>query len=375
MEPAITFNDLSNFEGQIRVCEKSGDLSLYHYRAVDENSNPLLKQVRGVVFNDEGKLIMRGFPYTPEYTHDDPDLNQKIGQVCKYTVIPSFEGTVLRVFFYKDKWFVSTHRKLSASESFWANRDLSFEDQFRQTIDGMLQVPVSPLKTYMQQKGQTVFNYETFFECLDKSKQYMFLINPYGKNRIVSSYGNILGVLHVGTFIDDRFTFTEENIGIPIPQILHFNTVEELSTCVAGMSPVHTQGVLLMSPGGFIKVVSKMYSFLHQIRGNCPNLCLRYLELSRSPQELQVFLQLYPEFSEQFKDIDKRLVSLVKTIHNAYVRRYVQRELTFLPKPRFMFMHKVHDTYLKTQVKTTLQRVQELLTKEDPLSVYRMIRC
>jgi hypothetical protein len=143
MEPAITFNDLSNFEGQIRVCEKFEDLSLYHYKTIDENSNPLLKQVRGVVFNDEGKLIMRGFPFTPEYTHDDPDLNSKIGQLSNYTIIPSFEGTILRVFCYKDKWFVSTHKKLFADHSHWANRNLSFEEQFRQTIDGILQAPTS----------------------------------------------------------------------------------------------------------------------------------------------------------------------------------------------------------------------------------------
>jgi len=374
MEPTIAFNDLSNFEGQIRVCEKFEDLSLYHYRLADENSNPLLKQVRGVVFNDEGQLIMRGFPYTPEYTHDDPNLSAKIGQVAKYMIIPSFEGTVLRVFFYKNKWFVSTHKKLFASESYWANRDLSFEEQFRQTIDGMLQVPSSPLKTFMQQKGQLIFNYETFFESLDRTKQYMFLINPYGENRIVSSYGNILGVLHVGTFVDNRFTL-EENVGIPSPPLLHFKTVEEVSTYVAGMHPIHAQGVLLISPDAFIKVVSKAYSYLYQIRNNCPNMVLRYIELLNNPQELQVFLQLYSEFAEKFKDVDKRVAALAKTVHTAYYSRYVKHELAFLPKPKFMFMCKVHNTYLESRVKTTLQRVQELLTKETPLSIYRMIMC
>jgi hypothetical protein len=374
MEPAITFNDLSNFEGQIRVCEKFEDLSLYHYKTIDENSNPLLKQVRGVVFNDEGKLIMRGFPFTPEYTHDDPDLNSKIGQLSNYTIIPSFEGTILRVFCYKDKWFVSTHKKLFADQSHWANRNLSFEEQFRQTIDGVLQAPTSDLKTYMSQRGQTEFNYETFFSILDKNKQYMFLIAPILENRIVSSYGNCLSVLHVGTFVDNRFVLTEY-LGIPTPQPLHFNTVEELTTHVAGIYPVYAQGVLLISEAGFVKITSKIYNYLYSIRGNCPNLTLRYLELLNSPSELHVFLQLYPEFVEKFKDVDRRLVNLARTIHNAYVRRFVQKELAFLPQVQFIFMNKVHNMYIVSQVKTTLPRVQELLSKEAPLAIYRMLTC
>lgn len=372
MEPAITFSDLSNFEGQIRICEKFEDLSLYHYKTVDENSHPCLKQVRGVVFNDEGKLIMRGFPFTPEYIHDDPTLSSKVGQLSEYKIIPSFEGTVLRVFCYKDKWFVSTHKKLFANQSYWANRNLSFEEQFRQTIDNILQAPSSNLKTYMQQKNQTEFNYETFFASLDKNKQYMFLINPIFENRIVSSYGNFLSVLHVGTFVDNRFTLSED-IGLPIPQTLHFNTLEELTTHVAGLYPLYAQGVLLMSDKGFVKITSKMYSYLHSIRGNCPNLTLRYLELKDTPSDLQTFLQLYPEFSEKFKDIDRRLFSLCKTIHNAYYRRFVQRELTFLPQPQFLFMSKLHNTYINTQIKTTFQRVQELLYKESALSIYKML--
>jgi hypothetical protein len=373
MEPAITFNDLSNFEGQIRVCEKFEDLTLYHYKNADENSNALLKQIRGVVFNDEGKLIMRGFPFTPEFVHDDPNLHSKVGQLENYTIIPSFEGTVLRVFCYKDKWFVSTHKKLFANQSFWANRSLSFEEQFRQTIDTMLQ-NASSLKTYMEQRGQTEFNYDTFFRVLDKNKQYMFLINPILENRIVSSYGNNLSVLHIGTFIDNHFTLSE-NIGIPVPQTLNFNTLDDLTTHVAGLYPLYSQGVLLMGNHGFVKIVSKMYSYLYSIRGNCANLSLRYLELLHNPVEYQVFLQLYPEFSEKFKDIDRRLVNLTKTIHNAYVRRFIQRELTFLPQPQFLFLSRVHNMFINSQVKTSLSRVQELLAKETPLSIYRMLTC
>lgn len=373
MEPVVTFNDLLRFGEQIRVCETFNDLSLYHYKTVDENSDPLLKQIRGIVFDKEGNLVMRGFPYTPEYTHDTPDLQSKLGDLSQYKITLSFEGTILRVFYHSDRWYVSTHRKLSAQSSFWAITNRSFEDLFRQGIDYILQQPSSPLKTFMLQKGVNEFNYETFFNALDKSKQYMFLLSPIGENRIVSgTYGDVPMILHVGTFVNQKFTL-EDFVGLPIPNLLNFNSIEEMTTYVAGIHPMQAQGVLLMSPNGFFKISSRLYTFLHDLRGNQANLQLRYLELYNEPDRLKTFVQLYPEFHQQFFNIEEKINALVKTIHNAYISRFVQKKLTFLPQPQFFFLMKVHNNYCNTSIKTTAPRVRQLLLEEPAINIYRMI--
>uniref|UniRef100_A0A6C0KQ75 T4 RNA ligase 1-like N-terminal domain-containing protein n=1 Tax=viral metagenome TaxID=1070528 RepID=A0A6C0KQ75_9ZZZZ len=373
MEPVVTFNELPRFEGQIRICETAGDLSLYHYKTVDENSDPLLKQIRGIVFDNLGNLVMRGFPYTPEYTHDMPNLQAKIGDLSQYKITLSFEGTILRVFYYNDRWHVSTHRRLSAESSYWALRSVSFEELFRQGIDTILQQSESPLKTYMQQRGINEFNYDTFFNSLHKTRQYMFLISPVGENRIVSAtYGDVPLVLHVGTFIEQKFTI-DDYIGLPIPNQLKFGSVEELTTFVAGIHPLQAQGVLLMSPNGFFKISSKMYSFLHELRGNQANLQLRYLELFNEPDRLNTFVQLYPEFNHHFAHVNEKISSLVKTIHNAYISRFINKQLTFLPQAQFFFLMKVHNNYCNTNIKTTSARVRQLLMDEPAINIYRMI--
>jgi hypothetical protein len=373
MEPVINFNDLPRFEGQIRICETADDLSLYHYKTVDENSDPLLKQVRGIVFDSQGNLVMRGFPYTPEYTHDTPNLQSKLGDITKYKITLSFEGTILRVFCHKGVWHVSTHRKLSANSSYWAVRSVSFEDLFRQAIDNILQQSSSPLKTFMMQKGVLEFNYETFFHALDKSKQYMFLLSPVGENRIVSAtYSNVPLILHVGTFVNQIFTL-DDFIGLPIPQPIKFNSIEEMTTYVTGIHPLQAQGVLLMSPEGFFKVTSRMYTFLHELRGNQSNLELRYIELYNEPDRLKTFVQLYPEFNHRFSNIEEKLNTLVKTIHNAYISRFISKKLTFLPQPQFFFLMKVHNNYCNTNIKTTHSRVRQLLFEEPAIHIYRMI--
>jgi len=376
MEPTITFDDLSNFGDQIRTCETFEDLSLYHYKTIDENADPIFKQARGVVFNKEGKLIMRGFPFTPEYTHDNPNLSQKIGQLYEYIITPSYEGTILRVFNYKDRWFVSTHKKLFANTSYWADRKFSFEELFQQSIDAAINEENSILKKFMNEKGILDCNYNTFFTCLEKNKQYMFLISPTNENRIVSySPCSHPSVLHVGTFTDNSNFSVNDYIGLPLPvKIEHIKTVEELSTFVASFNPMFCQGVFLMSPKGFVKIVNKMYSFLHDLRGNQPNLELRFLELINEGDKLQSFVQLYYEYQDRFNAIQKSIETLIKNLHNVYVRRYVQKEIVFASREEHLFLVKLHNTFINTRIKTTAQRISELLSKEDPLTIYRMIK-
>jgi hypothetical protein len=225
----------------------------------------------------------------------------------------------------------------------------------------------------MQQRGVGEFNYDTFFQALDKTKQYMFLLSPVGENRIVSaSYNNIPMILHVGTFVNQVFTL-DDYIGLPIPSPLKFNGIEELTTFVAGIHPLQAQGVLLMSPNGFYKITSRMYTFLHELRGNQSNLELRYLELYNEPDRLKTFVQLYPEFNQLFASIEEKLNSLVKTIHSAYISRFITKKLTFLPQPQFLFLMKVHNNYCNTNIKTTNARVRQLLLEEPAIHIYRMI--
>ena len=42
MEPPISFDILSSFGDNVRLCEIEDDLRLYHYKECDENSNNFL---------------------------------------------------------------------------------------------------------------------------------------------------------------------------------------------------------------------------------------------------------------------------------------------------------------------------------------------
>ncbi len=371
-----SFSDLTEFQDQIRACECSDGMTLYHYKSIDENSNPILKQVRGLIFeNETGKLLMGGFPYTPEYTYDTPNLQAIFGGLDKYRITFSFEGTVVRVFYYKDKWRVATTKKLDARNSYWAMRNVSFEDLFRSAIDHTIQNPNGILKHYMQQKGLNSFSYDTFFESLEKDRQYMFLIRPLGENRIVSFFDPTIPVLHVGTFINHSYTL-DDYIGIPKPcEMPEIKSVEDLTTVVAGLDPYYAQGVLLIGENTFFKVISKRYAYLYSLRGNEANLEYRYLEVKKNdPNLLPDFLTLYPMcFGYNLTNIDIRLEKLAKIIFDSYMNRFVHKKYVVLPQCMFHFMVKVHHNFLKTKTQTTLETVQTMLKEEETKNVYNML--
>ena len=74
--------------------------------------------------------VFSNLPFTPEYvTTVLPDIEN----IFEYTFSNSYEGAIIRVFYFKDKWFYSTHRKLDAFKSRWSSKE-TFGDTFLKSI-------------------------------------------------------------------------------------------------------------------------------------------------------------------------------------------------------------------------------------------------
>ena len=112
---------LESVSEQIRICDadKEYGIDLFCYKDCDDTSEDWVKQCRGVVFKGD-ELVMRSFPYISEYTPESlPDSYRT--DMSIYKIFPSYEGTLIRMFYVKDKWFISTHRKLDAHKSKWVS--------------------------------------------------------------------------------------------------------------------------------------------------------------------------------------------------------------------------------------------------------------
>ena len=340
-----------------------GDVvSLFHYRRCDEESTDLVKQARGLVFAND-KLVMRGFPFTPEYvvTPNNPDIVNQIEKIFSGSrFFDSFEGTIIRVFYHK-KWFVSTPKRLDASTSRWGSEE-SFEGIFRKGID-----------TVGQLNGK--FNYETFFETLDKNNQYMFLLRSTKDNRIVAraDMPSIPPVFHVGTYIGDVYNI-DDDVCVPHPRELKFQTPEDVRKHILSLDPHVFQGVFVTGQHGFHKFVNGMYHMLANVRGNEPNLTKRYLEVRTDKEEYGKFMYLYGN-SKEFENVENNLMKIARNIHTVYMKRFISKEYAVVDPTRYGVLKKCHSIYLQNRKPVTLTTVVTVLNMESSDSLYRMLTC
>lgn len=376
MDPAVTFSDIQRYvsEGRVRLCEVDSvhNLNLYHYSVdVSEENDPLLKQVRGtIVDNKTNEIVCRTFPFTPDYiVYPDPKARDQLKLLLEpsftsFRFYTSIEGTIIRIFNKDSKWFVSTHKKINADDSRWGNQ-ASFESQLRWALDTT--IPENP---YFK-------DYETFFTTLNPNLTYFLLLCPTKEGRIVSQPFVKPLVHFVGSFEGDTFMLPSESNMIPgLPYLVEhkFATLEEALDHVQNTSPVLSQGLVAMSPVlGFYKLTSAQYAYFYSLRGNQPNIGLRYIELIKDQGDVQNFVRLYPEFGKVFETIDATLSRVVKRIHNTYIRRFVKKEFAVLPPQEYEILKACHTKYMSDKQPITPQSVFNVLFSHPPLTIHKIV--
>ena len=214
-------------------------LDMFCYAKCNNNDSEIIKQCRGVVFNGNN-IVMKAFPYTVEFNHTELDGIKMLDSFDEWVFYESQEGALIRMFYFNEKWFVSTHRKLDAFRSKWASRD-SFGSSFLSALSS--EEENNPSFKEGLSKGPEGTIFERFEMTLDKEKQYMFLVRNNKDNRIVCSEPDRPTVYHVGTFVNGSLVFTED-INIPSPKKLKLKNKEELQSYVESLSYKDYQGVI-----------------------------------------------------------------------------------------------------------------------------------
>ena len=186
----LSRDDVNSLGGQLCLTDHNEEYGLenIHYNVCDENSSSLKKRCRGQVWNGKN-LVLESFPYTPEIVHDDIESIKKLMEK-PFRLFESHEGFSIRMFWFGDKWWITTNRKLDASKNRWVSR-VSFGEQFEKAVEKYL--PMDSLK-----------------EQLKKEYQYVFIVCHDDKNRIVCNPSN--RIFHVGTYINGVIDFDERKI-------------------------------------------------------------------------------------------------------------------------------------------------------------------
>jgi hypothetical protein len=360
---------LNTLGDNVGVMDQEDGLKILNYNECGRDSPEDLKKVRGLVQEtDTGNILFDTFPYTEEYNSSEeiPFFSSDNKNVLdEWNIYYSLEGCLMRVFWHKDRWYISTNKKLNAFKSRWASRK-SFGDIFR---DGLVHT----------NGNENVL--EVLLDQLDKELVHLFLVRYNNENRVVcSAPKDFESVYFIGSWDDKTKTLDREwkhTIKVNIPM-----SIKEVPTTINDLANSvdirEHQGVILFhkEKNLQVKVYSDEYDKKNKIRGNNPNIRFRYLEIRKDPEIKPEFIKLYPLYEDLFLEYENIMYQLAKLIRYYYIQRYIKNKYVTLPKEEYILMKKCHDWYLLDRVdnKINVSKVLEILNNEETLALYKMIR-
>lgn len=339
-----------------KIYDRENNLYLIHYTHDNgETANGFI--LDGRTF----EIVCRNIPMIEEvYIYDNNNIN-----IENYRFFEAIEGTNLRLFYYENRWRISTTKKINACTSFWGDSNVSFGCLFYKAIVNFLSSTKKNL------------NYFEWLETLNKNYQYIFRITPTMNTRKISKYTQIPNVYHVGTFIGKYFYPDNNDNIIPPLKEYNFNNFEQLEDFVLTSNPLEREGIIMYNKldNKFTKVISDRFSMLSNIRGQVCDIELRYLQIRKDFSKIILFKNLYRERENQFRKIENGIKQLTKIIHSVYMKIYVKKINDYkINKDFIKVVKRCHSRYVKTKEKTTKEIVYNILCNLNSKFLLRMVR-
>jgi hypothetical protein len=357
-------------------------LDLFSYVNCKNSDHDFIKRCHGVVFNND-KLILNSFPYTTEYTfkNDNIEIIEKIeNEFDKCIFYDAYEGCLIRIFYFNNKWYASTNKKLNALKSNWSSKK-SFGAFFIDALLYQLETNIE-FRNILFSKEKIISDkniLDVFCESmLDKNKQYMFILLNNYENRIVSDPPENPTFFHVGTFINGELNMEKnDSLPIPFPERLKFNNMDEVYDYVNGIDYKNTQGVIVFTPNNIqYKILNEKYFELYNARGNEPSIKFRYLQVRMDKRNNEMLRYLYPKNVEDFEKYENYIFDSSKFIYKSYVDRYIKRIRTVVPTEEFNVMREAHSWYLEDRAnhKINYEKIIEILNRQKATNLNKIIK-
>lgn len=264
------------------------DLDVMIARSAGHDTPSDIKDHIGVI-TDNGNVRWKTRRHVDTYIGELPE-----GGVDGYTVHPAFEGTVVRMFTYRDNWILATSKSLNAFDVRWGS-NTSVGDTFVNTLD--------------RQYG---IGYKTFYESLNNEYMYVFFVTRAKDDRIVCR-SPVHKIYHSETHTPTGLV--DIDIGIEkLPRL----DVGDILRYVADSDPYEVMGLLLCKGEHKICVKSRAYADLEKIRAGRSCLIQRYLEVRHDIDMYKPFVSLYPEHAETFRGVELDISHLVRVLAGTF---------------------------------------------------------
>lgn len=317
------------------------NLYLVTYTRGESDMNiPVVRECNGlVVEKDSNKIICQSFNKTADRKEH---LKYILPDYTKCKLEELNEGTLIRLFYYNNKWNYATKGCLMAKKSFW-NSKKSFYEMFVDTL--------SRYKLDID-------------DNLDTKMCYAFVIK-HPENKYIANYTSP-SLVHVLTRNMETLEEVDVNLGVEKPAHSEFTNIDDLNETLKTMTTTQIEGYMLIDDKyKRQKFRSDVYQNAKDLLGNTNNLFFRYLDLRKDEELLKNYINFFPESKQDFIGYEKDIINLGKTIHTTYLNKRVYKTIQQVPFQFKKTLYKLHGNYLRTNDVVTLTSVMEELDSLD----------
>lgn len=307
--------------------------------------------IKGYVFSND-ELVFKSKSYPKKYNKNTRDEIKDIENCNAYIMK---EGTCIRVFYHRDKWFITTNRKLNAMNSRWGNEE-SFGELFVRMIEG---------KT-----GKSI---DSFLETLDKTNKYAFLIGTSRVTRIVAPKYDDVTLLYV---LNSQFESIQyKPLKNWYAKKITANNFDELEEFVDNLKFPFSEGYGLYIEYGnsAYKLQNKEYKEWASLRNNLPSIMFAYLNVWADDEKRTKFRYLYSDFVEEFDKYDQEIKAIANDLCNKYFKRFVKKEKLELNKHEHHILYQVHGIFLKNKIPIKQCHVIEAMKTVPATNINKII--
>jgi len=353
-------NKLESFKRENRVMfKKHGSLLIAKYDTCAKYGNLIERSCRGVIIDTESNTLVC------------PSINGGISYEEFKKTIPfkylaleeNIEGTLINIYFWNNRWNVSTKYNINADES-----------RFRS------------LKTY-RQVFDSIFDWKTIEPQLDNNFAYSFVLS-FKDNKLVTPINNTT-IHHVETInrVTGERVFID--IGVPHPKIFYVgNTQPGINNTLGSQLCEYSHLDELLEKQDFTKRGFMLYSLDRKYR--CSLINPRYqkvLDMVKDQSDInflgfesiyykknaEELLKYCPEHRKAFNGVESMFNSFVDKLYKLYVNKYCYRQTVKYDNKVGKTLKLIQKEYMKNRVKITYEMAERILLEQDCPYVFCMI--
>lgn len=284
-----------------------------------------------------------------------------------------YEGTMILVFHYADKWYVCTRKCIDAKTSFWV-KDVSYYDLLMESIDGKFKI-----------------------EDLNKDYCYHFILLHHLNKNIVK-YPNFeekyktVGLAMTTkkhTFEQVEYTINDT---IKYPKEIQCTSLDDVRQKLSQLSRHDTLNKQITMEGYIIeyyeqdrltilKLQTHLYEYVASLKPNVNNVDAMFLELYQKDKLVDVA----PYFTENSRDVVVRIHNSIKNVTSEILPLYHDTRnhknptlYDALPTSYKNVLYAIHGVYIKKK-STETQRTDNIepdkIVDKKSITVYDIYAC